>query len=277
MMDSTPLLPGEEDASPLSTKQMQTMHQQMREWLTLLSHEVRTPLTVITTAISLLLRYPLPSKERSEILQIIQQASKRLSTLTDRSLELAQLEVGLVEITYGTVDILSVLREVMVQVQQDIPSSLRDHFTFQLQCQDEAGNPTQAAPLIIGDVRSLHQVFALLLENAVHCSPQGGTLLVMVRPAEQAESHEQGLPAAAFLEIGVCDTGSGIAHRQLERIVAPFYQGESGLTHEVSGLGIGLAICAHLITLHRGRLWATSQEGEGSLFRVWLPRAVVWL
>ena len=247
----------------------------MIDLLGVLSHEFRTPLAIIATATSMLFR-KLPSlEERDEALQMIQQANKRLSTLMDRLLDLAQLEAGAFEVEHGSVNVISIIREVMAHAQQDIPESLRDHFTFQLQCQDEVGNLIQEAPEIIGDALSLHKVFAHLLENAVRFSPKGGDILVIIRPASPehlVSTSEKVLPTPAFLEICVCDSGLGIESQHLERIFGHFYQVETGLTRSVSGLGIGLTICSHLIALHRGRIWAESQEGLGSTFRVWLPR-----
>jgi signal transduction histidine kinase len=258
----------------------QRIHQQMIGLLAVLSHEFRTPLTIINTATSMLLRKPLSLEERGEMLQMVQQANKRLSTLTDRLMELAQLEAGTFEIQYGIVDILSVIRDVLLYAEQNLAPSLHDCLSFQLQCQDEGGNPTQEAPQVIGDALSLHKVFAHLLENAVRFSPKGGDILVIVRPAlppQTGSQHEEFLNTATFLEICVCDSGLGIESQHLERIFGPFYQVETGLTREVSGLGVGLAICSHLVALHRGRIWAESREGQGSVFHVWLPRAVVGL
>ncbi len=274
-MDGQPLLPGEEDSSSLDTTQIQKIHQQMIDLLGILSHEFRTPLAIIATATSMLLR-KLPSlEERDEALQMIQQANKRLSTLMDRLLDLAQLEAGAFEVEYGSVDVISIIREVMAHAQRDISESLRDRFTFQLQCQDEVGNLTQEAPEIIGDALCLRKVFAHLLENAVRFSPQGGDVLVIIRPASPEQlvsTSEKVLPTPAFLEICVCDSGLGIESQHLEHIFGHFYQVETGLTRSVSGLGIGLTICSHLIALHQGRIWAESQKGQGSTFRVWLPR-----
>ena len=189
-MDGQPLLPGE-DSSSLDTTQTEKIHQQMIDLLGVLSHEFRTPLAIIATATSMLLRKLTSLEERDEALQMIQQANKRLSTLTDRLLDLAQLEAGAFEVEYGSVNVISIIREVMAHAQQDIPESLRNHFTFQLQCQDEAGNLIQETPEIIADPLSLHKVFAHLLENAVRFSPKGGDILVIIRPAspEQMGSH----------------------------------------------------------------------------------------
>jgi len=273
-MDGQPVHTGEMDSSSPDTMQTQKICQQLIHLLGILSHEFRTPLAIINTATSLLLRHQFSLEEQNEMLQMVQQANKRLSTLTDRLIELAQLEAGLTGIEYGSVDVVRVIQDVLLNTQQDIAESLRDRFTFQLQCQDETGNPTQEAPLIMGDTRCVHEVFAHLLENAVHFSPKGGNIEIIVRPAspqQTVSTHEKSLDTSAFLEICVCDSGLGIESQHLERIFERFYQVETGLTREVSGLGVGLTICSHLIALQRGKIWAESQEQQGSTFRVWLP------
>ena len=74
-----------------------------------------------------------------------------------------------------------------------------------------------------------------------------------------------------LLEICVADTGMGIPPEQLSRIFERFHRIDNRLTREVSGLGLGLAICKRIVELHDGAIWAESESGKGSKFYVWLP------
>ena len=72
-------------------------------------------------------------------------------------------------------------------------------------------------------------------------------------------------------EIWIQDHGIGIAEAHLEQIFQRFYRVDTSLTREVNGLGLGLAICKQIVTLHNGLLWAESEVGKGSTFHVLLP------
>ena len=250
--------------------------QRLVELLATIGHEFRTPLTVINGYTSTLLRQAqqLSSEEQSEFLQVILQAGKRLESLTDRLLEIAQLEIGAFQIEYSLVDVASLAREAIALAQQYVPEPLRGRFTFNLHCRDEAGNQTQEVPAVIGDVRCLRKVLEHLLENAVRFSPEGGSIDVIARPAPQggtAGVPDRPLNVPSFLEICVCDFGLGIPGEHLERIFEHFFRVDTRLTREVSGLGLGLTVCKYLVALHRGRIWAESCAAGGSAFHVWLP------
>lgn len=241
-----------------------------------LGHEFRTPLTVIDGYTSTLLRrgQQLTQTERDEFLGMIQQANKHLEFLMARLLEIAELEAGLVELEVSPVDFPTLAREVIALAHRHVPTSLRDRFTFHLECRDALGKLTEDVPPIRGDGQRLRKVLEHLLENAIRYSPAGGRVDVIARPAphrridgEQDQSHQ----APSFLEICVCDFGLGIPKEHLEHIFEHFYRVDTRLTREVYGLGLGLTICQHLIALHHGRLWAESCSEGGSAFHVWLP------
>jgi signal transduction histidine kinase len=246
------------------------------ELLATIGHEFRTPLTVIEGYTSTLLRRAreLPHEEHDEFLHIIQQASRHLEFLLSRLLEIAELEAGSVQIEVSLVDIPALVREAIARAQRHISAPLRDRFTFQLQCRDAGGKPTEEVPPVNGDGRCLHKVLEHLLENAIRFSPEGGRIDVIARPAPQermASVHDQSGDTPAFLEICVCDVGLGIPEEHLERIFEHFYRVDTRLTREVYGLGLGLTICHHLVALHQGRLWAESCPEGGSAFHLWLP------
>jgi signal transduction histidine kinase len=245
------------------------------EVLATLRHEFFTPLMMIKGYTSTLLshRQRLAPQEQDEFLQMIEQAEGRLETLGEQLLEIAQLEAGIIRLEHSLVDICALAREALTQAELQVPEPLRGRFTFVLRCRDALGEPMTDPPLITGDVQRLQQLLQHLLENAVHYSPAGGKIDVIVQPAPRTGSDE-GLRQVAdesFLEICVCDVGVGIPEEDLERIFAPFYRVDSGLTRERYGLGLSLTACKHLVSLHQGRLWAETCPDGGSAFHVWLP------
>src|SRR6266566_7269944 len=189
LMESMSMLPGEGPPPGASARAPKTTFQQTErllvELLATIGHEFRTPLTVINGYTSTLLNrsQQLSPEEQHEFLQMIQQACKRLEFLTDRLLEIAQLEAGAFQIEYSLVDVPSLAREAIALTERHVPEPLRDRFTFHLQCRDEVGNQTQEVPPVKGDVRSLRKVLEHLLENAIHYSPAGGRIDVIARPA----------------------------------------------------------------------------------------------
>ena len=280
IMESANMLPGEElpsgASAPAPKATFQETERLLVELLATVGHEFRTPLTVINGYTSTLLRQEqqLSPAEQHEFLQVIQQAGKRLEFLTDRLLEIAQLEAGAFQIEYSLVDVASLAREAIALAERHVPELLQDRFTFHLQCRDEVGNQTQEVPAVKGDVRCLRKVLEHLLENAIRYSPAGGRIDVIARPAPQGETaggHDQPRKTPSFLEICVCDFGLGIPREHLERIFEHFYRVDTRLTREVNGLGLGLTVCKYLVALHRGRIWAESCPDGGSAFHVWLP------
>ncbi len=252
--------------------------QPFTELLATLGHELRTPLAAIKGYSSMLLyqEEQLSPQERREFLQAIQEASQRLELLTERLLEMTSLEAGAIELDQGAVDMLALVQETILRAQKHVPRPLQDRVTFHTHPRDAYGNPTSVVPPVRGDRRRLRTVLEHLLENAIRFSPDGGRIDVILRPAlptRAAHIPDQQAPTSPFLEICVCDYGIGIPDEHLELIFERFHRVDTRLTREVNGLGLGLAICQHLVTLHQGRIWAESCPAGGSAFHVWLPVA----
>jgi two-component system phosphate regulon sensor histidine kinase PhoR len=246
------------------------------ELLATIGHEFRTPLTVINGYTSTLLNrsQQLSPEEQREFLQMIRQAGKRLEVLTDRLLEIAEIEAGAFQLDYSLVDIPALARQAIARAEQRVPEPLRDRFTFHLHCRDGLGNQTQEVPPVKGDARCVRKMLDHLLDNAIRYSPAGGSIEVIARPATPggtASVPDQPYNTPAFLEICVCDYGLGIPEEHLKRIFEHFYRVDTRLTREVNGLGLGLTLCQHLVALHQGRIWAESCPDGGSAFHIWLP------
>jgi two-component system phosphate regulon sensor histidine kinase PhoR len=156
-------------------------------------------------------------------------------------------------------------------MRHHIPVSLRERVTFHLHLRDERKNEVQEVPLVQGDPGSVHKIVMQLLENALQFSPEGGRIDVILQPvaARQLTHTLQHIPP--FLELCVCDYGIGIPQEHIERIFERFYRVETMPAQEAQSLGLGLAVCRHLVALHQGRIWAESCLAGGSAFHVWLP------
>jgi signal transduction histidine kinase len=246
------------------------------ELLTAIEHEFRTPLAVIQGYTSTLLLHDqrLSPEERREFHTAIAQASTKMARLLAQVLELVQLETGMVHVEEGTVDVPQIVRAAITRAHRQVPASLHGRVTFHLHLRDERKNEVQEVPLVLGNPESIHKIVMQLLENALQFSPEGGRIDVIVQPVA-AQQLTPPLPqqTPTFLEVCVCDYGIGIPQEHLERIFERFYRIETTPTQQTQNLGLGLAVCRHLVTLHQGRIWAESCLAGGSAFHVWLPTA----
>ena len=241
------------------------------ELLATVSHELRSPLASIKGYAATMLRHEsrISREERHEFLVAIAAASDRLERVIDRLLEISQLETGTMSIERSPVDVVRLAHEAILAAEQQTSTQLPRHFTFHLRPKDAAGVPTQREPLIMADPRRLREVLDHLLENAIHYSPEGGVIDVVVYPVQALLP--QGSALTRMVEICVCDYGLGIPPEHLERIFDRFHRVDTRLTREVNGLGLGLTICKHIVKLHDGMIWAESCPSGGSAFHVRLP------
>jgi signal transduction histidine kinase len=274
------------------------------ELLATVSHELRSPLASIKGYAATLLRHErrISREERHEFLLAINEASDRLEVVIDRLLEVSQLETGTIMMDRATVNLTHLVREAIVALEErlvdtrdegrvlDFIDSENRRFTFSIRVEDVYGHQTHEEPIVQADRLRLREVLDNLLENAINYSPEGGAIDVLIRPVvpqsqkerEKASDQEGKAKKVAssrpplrwdqhMMEISVCDHGIGIPSAQLKSIFDRFHRVDTRLTREVNGLGLGLAICKHIVELHNGMIWAESEFGKGSTFHVWLP------
>lgn len=260
------------------------------ELLGTVSHELRSPLTIIKGYAATLLRHDrhLPREERHEFLRAISAASDRLEVIIDRLLEMSQLETGDLVLERQSVNLAAIAREAIMAAEQRAADDRPHPVTFALRQQPAAWNARDAElPPIEADPRRVREVLDNLIENALKYSLDGGRVEVDLRVVSPdapyaastdgqmygsgARSPVAGGDARAMVEIVVRDYGVGIPSEHLGRIFDRFHRVDSSLTREVEGLGLGLAICKRLVELHGGMIWADSTPGKGSAFHVMLP------
>jgi len=220
------------------------------EFLAMLGHELRHPLTPISHAIYLLRRGQSES-ETAVLLETIDTQTSRLQRFVDELLDVARISRGLIEVRHESVDLVSVVREAARAVEPLIES--RRH-TLSLVLPPEP-------VYVTGDSGRLNQVFTNLLENAAKYTEPGGEITLTLDRQEDGVS------------LSVRDNGIGIAPEDLEHVFEPFTQARRAAGDRGSGgLGLGLSVVRRVLELHGGRIEATS-EGltRGSEFVVWLP------
>ena len=216
------------------------------ELVSIVSHEVRTPLASVLGFTSLLLNRDVEDETRRRYLEIIDAQGRRLSALLDDFLDVQRLEEGRLELGAELVDMAALLQE---QVQ--LFEALSEAHKLELRL--------PAVPLAVrGDSNRLAQVVGNLLSNAIKYSPEGGIV------------HVSGERANSSVRVMVADTGLGIPDAQHERIFTKFFRGDA-VKSGIAGSGLGLAFARAVIEAHGGRMGFTSAEGEGSTFYLELP------
>ncbi len=293
----------------LLAERVQTQQQARRErevlpidLLANVSHELRSPLTLIKGFTETLLRLDRRTsrQQRRELLRVINEASDEMAVVVDRLLELVQLHSGNLPIARTPVNLVHLVGEALRSAQERLAVPTQQpgvpraqapvHFSWRLEDPQE-GEPTKAEPLIQADHQRVREVLDHLLANAIAYSPAGGTIEVTISPvsvqglphrlqcapAAPTPEQTQDLPSslAATLQQGmelvVRDQGMGIPSEQLEQIFVPFHRLDTTLSCPVPGLGVGLSLCRRLVEAHGGRIWAESVVGQGSAFHIWLP------
>ena len=220
-----------------------------RNFVSMASHEFRTPLTIIDGHAQRLIKTKdtLPPAEIGERAGKIRAAVLRLTHLIDNLLNSARLFDGGATLYFhpAEMDMAALLREVCQLHREMVPGA------------EIAERLSSAAMPMIGDAKLLYQLFSNLLSNAVKYSPGGGAIEV------EAEMRVDEVVVA------VADRGIGIPANDLERLFERYHRG--GNVSEIVGTGVGLYLVKMVADLHRGRVEVTSAEGAGSRFTVHLP------
>lgn len=221
-----------------------------------ISHEFRTPLTLILAPIQKRLELAQSTEDKIEF-SLIQRNASRLLKLVNQLLDLSRLEAGTMGIKASNGDLVSFTR-LLVQGFQSMAESRNISFIFHSDVQ------------IINmwfDHEKLEKIIVNLLSNAFKFTPPGGAVSVKVF----AETNPSKDFKDGYAGITVSDSGVGIPEEQLVKIFDRFYQVDSSQTREYEGSGIGLALTKELIELHSGQISVNSTPGAGTIFTVKLP------
>lgn len=224
------------------------------EFLAIVSHELRSPLTAILGWAQLLISQDLDRKTTARALAVIERNATAQCELLADLLDMAQIARGDLNLTMGLVDLSSVVRAAVETLQPEARAK-------QIQLHVMLG---AQASFISGDAARLQQIMLNLISNAIKFTPCQGQVWVRLERT------------AAEMVITIRDTGQGIAPEFLPHLFERFRQAEPSGTRLHGGLGLGLAIVRQLVQLHGGYVQADSPGlNQGSTFTVTLPRMAV--
>jgi signal transduction histidine kinase/CheY-like chemotaxis protein len=218
------------------------------EFLAMLSHELRNPLSGIVGAVALLTMKNASAETTGRATEILVRQSKHLTRIVDDLLDLARLSRGKIKLALRPVELSALVQAALDALR--VAGRIAHTVHYQ-------GEPVW----VEADRTRLEQIVTNLLTNALKYTPAGGRIDI----ALSAEASEAVLV--------VRDSGVGIAPELMPRLFDIFVQGNVSLDRSQGGLGIGLALVHQLVTLHRGSIGAASDgPGKGSTFTVRLPR-----
>jgi len=239
-------------------------------FLTIASHELKTPLTLIQGYANILAALP-PAELQNQgkvahITEGIARGTERLRRIIDDMLDVSRIDANMMILQWKECRLSHILRLAAEQIR---PAAEERKQTLKVQDFEDL-------PSFDGDPQRLHQAFRNLIENAVKFTPDGGTISVSARLLGGDAPEEQ------FLEVVVADTGIGVAPEDQERIFEKFYRVGDASLHSSSkvqfkggGPGLGLAISKGIIEAHGGKIWVASEGYDeetypGSEFHVLL-------
>ncbi len=240
------------------SEKLKEMDQIKSRFFANISHEFRTPLTLIMGPIEQRLSL-CRDKQQERELQMMLRNSQRLLNLINQLLDLSKLDSGKMKLQAARQNIIPFLKGLVGSFESLVVQKPLD-----LTCQSEEENI-----LLYYDPEKLEKVIVNLVANAVKFTPPQGKITVS---AKKSNAVEKNYPDG-YLEISFRDTGIGIPASQLPYIFDRFYQVDDSLTHEhqQKGTGIGLALVKELVTLHHGEINVLSSEGKGTEFIIRLP------
>jgi PAS domain S-box-containing protein len=221
------------------------------EFVSMVSHELRSPLTAIKGYIDLFVEGAIGpiTPTQQHLLQIVQDNTDRLITMINDLLDLSRLEAGKLELR-------RVMTDPVALVQKTI-ELLRPQFDAkQQQLSFQQRGPI---PQTLLDTSRIEQVLTNILSNARNYTPLGGKITVTVHSDEH------------YIIIDIEDTGIGMSREEQAHIFTSFYRGQSGLAEYKEGTGLGLTISRAIVEAHGGKITVASTPGQGSTFSILLP------
>ncbi|HEY8089318.1 MAG TPA: sensor histidine kinase KdpD, partial [Polyangiaceae bacterium] len=216
--------------------------------LSSVSHDLRTPLAVVTGATSALLDEAAPkdARTRRELLETAHEEALRLNRLVRNLLDMTRLEAGALKVQKD------------LQPIEEVVGSALNRMEDRLRGREVHTDIPDDLPLVPFDSALIEQVLINLLENATKYTPAGSPLDVAARVRGEE------------VEVEVADRGPGVARQDVERVFDKFYRVKEG---EGGGAGLGLTICRGIVSAHGGRIWVEERPGGGASFRFTLPLA----
>ena len=232
-----------------------------------ISHEFRTPLTLILGPSKQIFEKVKNEKIKSELI-LIHKNARKLLELVNQLLDISKLESGNMKLQTNPQNIVSLLKALVLSF-----TSYAERKRISLKF-----NSIENEIIVYVDSEKFEKIIINILSNAFKFTPEGGRIEIAInRQAEliSASSVNPKDPEPSsndsIVEISIRDTGIGIPKEKLSKIFDRFYQVDGSHTREQEGTGIGLSLTKELVELHKGNIEVESEEGKGTTVKVSIP------
>ncbi len=217
------------------------------EFIGLVSHELKTPLTVIIGALAVAMSEEIAPEDKQSLLNDAAWGADNMADIVDNLLELSRWQSKRLTLRAEPIDLAQVISERIVQ-----SSKKTDKHRLVADISDDL-------PAVKADRTRLERILENLIDNAIKYSPEGGEVRVS---AEVQQGN---------IVLGVSDQGIGIDAADQVNLFQAFHRLETGPWTSIQGVGLGLVVCRRLVEAHGGRIWVESERGRGSTFCFTLP------
>jgi len=235
-------------------KQLHEMDEMKFRFFTNISHEFRTPLTLIIGPVEKLLR-EIKSEEHRTMLSIIQRNANGLLELVNQLLDFRKLDVQKDTLNISVGDVVAFVKDICYSFTE-LANRKSINFSFS----------TSISELQMDfDPEKMKKIVSNLLSNAFKFTPNGGKIDLTLSLIQQMNDNKK------LFKIAVSDTGIGIPAKDLERIFERFYRVENPENGHQTGTGVGLHIVSEYVKLHTGEIGVESNPGKGSTFTILIP------
>lgn len=230
--------------------EQERQERERREFVSTVSHELRTPLTTMNSYIEALEEGVINDKELApQFIDTIHKETTRMIRMVNELMQLGKMDIKEEHYDKEFIDINKLIEQISDRFELTHPEK---NFIKYI----------PKTPIFVeGDQDKLTQVFDNIMNNAIKYSPNGKNITVRVR---QNYNHNR-------VSISIKDEGVGIPLVHIDKIFNRFYRVDKSRQRTMGGTGLGLALAKNIVEAHRGRIWAQSREGYGSIIFVTLP------
>ncbi len=231
-------------------EKLRTIDKMKERFFSNITHELRTPLSLILSPVELYLKHPEQLKDTPKLLKSIYENSSYLHALINQLLDISKLDAGRMTISFCRGDFGKYVEELLKSFEE-LAAKKQIHIHFENGLGEE----------YVFEPDHWKKIANNLLSNALKFTPSNGSIYVTLNKISESEGK-------ANISFSVRDTGIGIAKAQLPFLTDRFYQADNSFTRKYEGAGIGLALVSELVKLMDGSLEIESEEGKGSVFTI---------
>ncbi|HJX03223.1 MAG TPA: PAS domain-containing sensor histidine kinase, partial [Dehalococcoidia bacterium] len=235
--------------------EMDRVDQMKTEFVSMVSHELKTPLTSIKGYIDMILdgEAGMINSEQKNYLEVVRSSGEKLMLLVNDLLDISRIEAGKIELKTRPVILNHTINAVVTSMHTQLEAK-----KIQIKLDFESDPIT-----VMADGMRLNQILTNLLDNACKYTREGSKVIVKARRE------------GSFAHIDVIDSGIGISAEDQARIFTRFYRVDNSLTRKTGGTGLGLSVAKALVDMQGGRMWVQSEPDKGSTFSFSLPLQTV--